>query len=265
MDMTMRNGWRIILYAGAAALLLQSGAAFAADAVAAAEKLRGEAHLTRAGGDQPVIVGTAFETRDRVATGAGARLKIAFKDGSTLTLSENTAIEITQYAVNQAGGARNVLLTALSGLVNVVASKSGEANFNYQVRSSNAYSAVRGTNWIVAAEASATSFYVVEGLVEVGTGGGSRVVVEQGKSVSVNAQGGMTAVQPIPAALMRQVLDATDVASANAAPESAPAATTTPAPAETPADSPAPAPAAPNKTTTPGKSGGSGGGGHSHM
>jgi ferric-dicitrate binding protein FerR (iron transport regulator) len=260
--MTIQYARRIGLYVCAAALLLHSGAALAADAVAAAEKVRGEAHLTRAGADQAVIVGTAFMTRDRVATGAGARLKIAFKDGSFLTMSENTAIEITRYAVNPAGGSRNVLLTTLSGLVNVVAAKTREANFNYQVRAGNAYSAVRGTNWIVAAGISAASFYVVEGLVEVGTGGGARAVVGQGKSISVDAKGGMSAVQPIPPELMKQVLDATDVASASAAPEAAPAATTTPAPAEAPATSPAETPAAPAKTTPERqKSGGGGGGG----
>lgn len=252
--MTIRYAWRIGLYACAAALLLHAGTARAADTVAAAEKLRGEAHLTRAGGDTPVVVGTPFEIRDRIATGAGARLRIAFKDGSTLTLSENTAIEITRYAVNPGAGSRNVLLTALSGLVNVAAAKSGEANFNYQVRTSSAYSAVRGTNWIVAAESSASTFYVIEGRVEVGTGGGGRVVVDQGKSVSVDAQGGMSAVAPIPPDLMKQVLDATDVASAAAAPEAAPISTPAPAPAETPD---APAKAAPQRQKS--DSGGHGG------
>lgn len=262
--MAIRLNSRLHLSACAGFLLFLSGPAVAADAVGQAEKLRGEAHIQRAGADLPVAVGTPFELRDRVQTGAGARLKIAFRDGSTLTLAENTAIEITRYAVSS-GASRNIALTLLSGMANVVAAKSGEPSFNYQVRTSGAYSAVRGTNWIVGSLAAGSSFYVLDGLVEVGTGGGSRVVVDAGQSVSVDAQGAMSTVQPIPPDLMRQVLDATDVASANAAPETAPPATTAPAtaPDETPSNPAAPSPPA-KSTPTREKSGG-GGGGHGHM
>ena len=79
------------------AMLLVSviaGMAQAADGVARAVKVRGEVMVTRAGADQPVAEGTAFQRRDIVKTGAKARLQIGFADGSIVTLNTNSRVAV---------------------------------------------------------------------------------------------------------------------------------------------------------------------------
>ena len=256
-----RIGARHRVWACAIAMLLVSVIAGVAQAqgIAQATKVRGEVMVTRAGADQRVVVGTAFQLRDVIKTGAKARVQIGFADGSVVTLAENSALSIDRFTLN-AGTARSVTLSALSGVVNAVATKSGESKFDYQVKTAQGYSAVRGTHWIIAVQAAISTFFVVDGLVEVGTMSGSRTVVEAGNSVTVSSGAGLGAAQPFPAEIMNQLTDETDPDSASAAPAAPEAPAAAPAPAEqAPETTDTETPAAPNKNRE--KSGG-GGGGH---
>jgi len=240
------------------AALMIAGVAKAADDIAQATKVRGEVLVTRAGADQPVAVGTAFQLRDIVKTGAQARVQIGFADGSVVTLAENSALSIDRFTL-KAGTARSVSLSALSGIVNALATKSGEAKFDYEVRTGQGYSAVRGTNWIIAVQSAVSTFFVVDGVVVVGTVAGNRAVVEAGNSVTVSAESGMGAPQPIPPDVLNGLTDATDVASANAAPEAPEAPAAAPAPADQDPDAAdSETPAAPKNTKSREKAGGGG-------
>jgi hypothetical protein len=199
----------------------------------------------------------ALQVKDIIKTGAKARVQIGFADGSVVTLAENSALSIDRFTLN-AGTARSVTLSALSGVVDAVATKSGESKFDYQVRTAQGYSAVRGTHWIIGVQAAISTFVVVDGLVEVGTLSGSRTVVEAGQSVTVSSESGLGAEQPVSPEIMNQLTDETDPDSANAAPAAPEAPAAAPAPAETDPDTTdSETPAAPSKP----KSGGSGGGG----
>jgi len=246
------------------ALLLVSAVASVAQAqgVAQAAKVRGEVVMTRSGADQPVVAGTAFQLRDQVRTGAKARLQIAFSDGSVVTLGESSALSIDRFSVTP-GASRNVALTVLSGIVNAIATKSSEAKFDYQVRTPNSYSAVRGTHWIIAVETAISRFFVVEGLVEVGTLSGSRAVVEAGNSVTVSSESGLGVPQPIPPDVLNQLTDATDAESAGAAPAAPEAPAAAPAEQEQEDQSESESPA-PTKTDRQKSGGGGGGGGGGH-
>jgi hypothetical protein len=163
----------------------------AADAIAQLAKLRGVVTVSRAGADQPAAAGMALALHDTVKTGAAARAQIHFADGSEVTLGENTVLVIDHFVFEPSAGSRSVVLSVLNGAVSAVATKSGDGAFDYQVRTPQGYSAVRGTKWIVAAQGDTTRMLVINGLVEVGGKLGNRVVCEAGETVTINAQKGL--------------------------------------------------------------------------
>jgi hypothetical protein len=193
----------------AAIVVIAQAPARAADAIGQLVKLRGEVTVTRAGADQPATAGMALALHDTVKTGAKARAQIQFADGSTVTLGENTALAIDRYALNPAAGSRNVLLSVLSGAANAVVTKSGQGYFDYEIRTSDGYSAVRGTNWIIAVQNATTRMVVIDGLVEVGSKTGNRVVCEAGETVTISAESGLGTPSDAAPEVIKQFQDAT--------------------------------------------------------
>ncbi len=200
--------------------------AFAAAFVAQAVKTRGDIRITRDGSDMSCSQGTAVQLGDVIKTGAGARLRLRFVDGSILALGENTKLSIDLFAVDAANKSRTVVLTVLEGIVNAAAAKSGESKFDYQIKTATGYSAVRGTKWIVAFQKTLMTVYVLNGTVEFGgMGDQPPILVNTGQWGSVDASGMFSAVQPTTPELLKPVLDATDDTAMNSAP---PPSTTTP-------------------------------------
>lgn len=193
----------------AAIVVIAQAPARAADAIGRLVKLRGEVAVARAGADQAATAGMALVLHDTVKTGAKARAQIQFADGSTVTLGENSALEVDRYALNPAAGSRNVLLSVLSGAVNAVVTKSGQGYFDYEIRTTDGYSAVRGTNWIVAVQNATTRMVVISGLVEVGSKTGNRVVCEAGETVTISAESGLGTPSDAPPEIIQQFQDAT--------------------------------------------------------
>ena len=126
--------------------LLMMGDAFA-DPVAKVVKLTGEVTLTHNGSDRAVTVDTALNVGDVVKTGARARLRLKFIDGSILSFAEQTTISIEQFDYNSGSQSRNVILNIAGGIINAAATKSASGDFNYRVHHGDVYSAVRGTEW----------------------------------------------------------------------------------------------------------------------
>jgi len=181
----------------------------AAGFVGQAVKTLGDVHITRDGANITAGPGTALQLGDVIKTGPGARMRLRFVDGSILTLGENTALSIDIFAVDGTNKSRTVVLTLLSGIVNAAAAKSGEDKFDYQIKTANAYSAVRGTKWIVNAPKGSTGVYVLNGQVELGTGAGHPALIPAGSWSSVDAQGKLSPVQPTTPAMLQPLLDAT--------------------------------------------------------
>jgi hypothetical protein len=191
-------------------LLLIASQSFAAAFVAQAVKVRGDVRISRDGaGDMSCSMGTALQLGDVVATGPGARLRLRFVDGSILALGENTKLSVDLFAVDASNKSRTVVLTVLEGIVNAAAAKSGESNFDYQIKTANGYSAVRGTKWIVALTQAAMNVYVLNGVVEMGGSSSEPVLVNAGQWGSVDPSGKVSAVQPTTPQMLQPVLDAT--------------------------------------------------------
>jgi hypothetical protein len=142
--------------------VLGTEGALAAESVGEVTKLRGQARVSRAGGNVMLAEGTKVEAGDGVVTGPDARLKIQFKDGSTMTLGENSKLNIDTAKFD--GGKRNIAATLLDGVVRAAVAKADEGS-NFQVSSSLVTSAARGTEWIMSIKDHTTSLLVLEGTV----------------------------------------------------------------------------------------------------
>jgi hypothetical protein len=175
-------------------------------------------------------MGTALQLGDVIKTGPGARLRLRFTDGSILVLGENTRMSIDLFAVDVSNKSRTVVLTVLEGIVNAAAAKSGESKFDYQIRTANGYSAVRGTRWIVAFQKSVMSIYVLNGVVELGAEGGKPpALVNAGQWGSLDRSGTLSPIQPTTPEMLKPVLDATnDTAGGATAPSTPPTSPTVP-------------------------------------
>jgi hypothetical protein len=193
-----------------ATFLSMTGSALA-DFVGQATKVTGDVKVSRDGADLPVSVGTAFQLGDVIRTGPGARLRVRFIDGSILTFAQTTTLSIDIFSIDSSNKSRSVILTMLQGIVDAAAAKSGESKFDYEIHTGSGYSAVRGTEWIVAAQPATTSVFVISGMVEVGTasGGGKPVLVDRGKWVKVGLQTGVGTIQPTTPDVLQPMLDAT--------------------------------------------------------
>jgi hypothetical protein len=206
------------------AILLESRA-FAADFVAQAVKTRGDIRIIRDGGDISCSMGTAVQLGDVIKTGAGARLRLRFVDGSILVLGENTKLSVDIFAVDAANKSRTVVMTVLEGIVDAAAAKSGENKFDYELKTTSGYSAVRGTKWIVAFQKALMSVYVLNGTVEMGGNGDNPpVLINTGQWGAIDGDGALSPPTPTTPEQLKPVLDATDDNAMNAVPPS----TTTP-------------------------------------
>jgi hypothetical protein len=136
--------------------------ALAAESVGEVTKLRGQARAVRGGQNVMLAEGTKIEAGDGVVTGPDARLKVQFKDGSIITLGENSKLNIDKAKFD--GAKRDIAATLLDGVVRAAVAKAG-AGSNFQVNSSLVTSAARGTEWIMSIKDHTTSLLVLEGTV----------------------------------------------------------------------------------------------------
>ena len=134
----------------------------AADSVGTVTKLRGQARAVRGGGNVMLAESAKIEAGDGIVTGPDARLKIQFKDGSVITLGENSKLNIETAKFE--GTKRDIAATLLDGVVRAAVAKAGEGS-NFEVSSSLVTSAARGTEWIMSIKDHTTSLLVLEGTV----------------------------------------------------------------------------------------------------
>ena len=134
----------------------------AADSVGSVTKLRGQARVARGGGNVMLAEGAKIEAGDGVVTGPDARMKIQFKDGSVITLGENSKLNIETAKFE--GAKRDIAATLLDGVVRAAVAKAGEGS-SFAVSSSLVTSAARGTEWIMSIKDHTTSLLVLEGTV----------------------------------------------------------------------------------------------------
>lgn len=120
---------------------------------------------------------------ERIVTGAGAQILVAFTDGSRLTLGADSAL-LLDGARLAPGGSLNGWVEILFGIVRVLL-RPGERPDGFEIRSRAAVASVRSTEWIVEARGAETDVFVIEGRVAVAGRAGATVLLNPGEGVTV--------------------------------------------------------------------------------
>ena len=176
--------------------LAQSALAQAVDA--RAYNVRGLATLSSAArsGKFPLRKFDVLKPGDMIETDATGRVVISLSDGSLITVLPNSRIVLKDF--RQAVNLRE-LLEVLLGRVRVKIHHLGKRPNPYRVNSPVASIAVRGTEFIVAVQASTETWVaVLAGLVEVTplTQPGNRRLLERGRSIVVRPGGDIGSLLP---------------------------------------------------------------------
>ena len=99
-------------------------------------------------GSRTAVVGTPVYMNNQLRTGANARLKITFSDGSDLTLGENARVVVDQFVYNPSKSKGAVVLSAAQGAFRFAGGKiEGMQEKKVVVNTPSAALAVRGTHF----------------------------------------------------------------------------------------------------------------------
>src|SRR4029453_4700202 len=125
-------------------LLPFNSRAMAAGQVGTVTQVQNQAQV----GFRTAVVGTPVYMNNQLRTGANARLKITFSDGSDLTLGENARVVVDQFVYNPSKSKGAVVLSAAQGAFRFAGGKiEGMQEKKVVVNTPSAALAVRGTHF----------------------------------------------------------------------------------------------------------------------
>jgi hypothetical protein len=128
--------------------------------------LLGSASVQRVDGTGPAPLALRSEVHegDTVRTGKGARLRIALRDDSILSLGADGELRLDHLAQSARSGTRGSLFTLALGYLRAVVGHLQRDSL-FQIRSPSMVAAVRGTDWIESYAAGKTELFVANGRV----------------------------------------------------------------------------------------------------
>lgn len=131
------------------------------------EQQAGDATAFRGGRSSPLTPGAAVNAGDRIHTGRGARIAIAFVDGLRLVVGPESAITLSRHVVGPDDSRLGAIYALFGGIVRLLAPpRPGPSEIAIVTRA--AVASVRSTEWIVDEKPSgATGVFTVTGVVEV--------------------------------------------------------------------------------------------------
>ncbi|MBK8161369.1 MAG: FecR domain-containing protein [Rhodospirillaceae bacterium] len=138
----------------------------AAKVVGKAILTSGDAVITRDDVTRSLLDGDLVENGDLVRSSDNGRLKIVLEDGSVLSLGPNSLLRVSEVHIVNDPPARYVGLDMIVGFLRIFASKSGNRS-RFDVTTRHAVTAIRGTEFGLSVDASATKVLVFEGNVLV--------------------------------------------------------------------------------------------------
>ena len=125
-------------------LLPFNSRAMAAGQVGTVTQVQNQAQV----GSRTAVMGTPVYMNNQLRTGANARLKITFSDGSDLTLGENARVVVDQFVYNPSKSKGAVVLSAAQGAFRFAGGKiEGMQEKKVVVNTPSAALAVRGTHF----------------------------------------------------------------------------------------------------------------------
>jgi hypothetical protein len=124
-----------------------------------AKVVGGEVRVLGAQGVRTLAAGDAVFAGDRLVSGKYGLASVVLRDGTTLVLGNNSQLQIQKFAFDATTANGNVLVELLQGSIRVVTGLISKINPDaVQVKTSTLLVGVRGTDFIVEAEAPLLSF-----------------------------------------------------------------------------------------------------------
>jgi len=156
--------------------------AAAAAAVGTVTQVQNQAQV----GAKTAVVGTPVSMNDRLRTGANARLKITFGDGSVLTLGENANVVIDQFVYNPSKSSGAVVLSATQGALRFAGGKiENMQQKKVLVNTPSAALAVRGTHFWAGPIDGQYGVLLLSGRLDVSNQGGAVTLKRPGEGTDI--------------------------------------------------------------------------------
>lgn len=166
--------------------------------VAAAEPTVGEVvekvgsvAVLRSGGSGRLSAGDPILENDLVVTGAEARARIRFTDGTTLAIGSGSQLAVVEYLREDAGNRRRGVLSLLIGIVRAVVAPDAERP-GLDIETRVAVASVRSTDLVVESAVGGAAVVTLEGEVAVASrppGPVETVVLTEGMGTDVPPEG----------------------------------------------------------------------------
>jgi len=150
-----------------------------------ATRLKPEAGARLDGKARVLAVGTGLHRDEQVWTARGARLEIAFADGSRVTLGENARLVLDAFVLPEGGGAGDQVLRSISGALRFVGGAVDKSG-NTRIVTPIATMTVRGTEFFAGPIDGAYGVFVFDGSVDVATAAGS-VTLRKGEGTTLTS------------------------------------------------------------------------------
>lgn len=163
---------------------LYPGAA-AAQTVGKVTKVQKQAQV----GSRTAVVGTPVRMNDKLRTGAGARMQVTFRDGTTLTLGENARVGIDRYVYNPAKSTGAMALSQSKGALRLATGKlRNMKKKDVTVATPVAALAVRGTDFWSGPIDGHYGAYLVKGKVSVRNRHGGVMLSKPGQGTDIRTR-----------------------------------------------------------------------------
>jgi hypothetical protein len=154
---------RVLCVLAAALVMLWVQAATAADVIIGqVTGVRGDVFREHAGGREPVRTGAAVRLGETLAC-YGGKARVQLNDGTIVSIGENSRISFSNYRAVENGFTTQ--LSVGSGVFRLFVNRLTDGAFT--VESETAVAAVRGTDWVMDAQADTTGVAVLSGAVAV--------------------------------------------------------------------------------------------------
>lgn len=192
--------------------LLASTAIAWADPVGQVIKLSGNATVTRENATAPLVLGAALEPGDLLATDASGRVRLQLIDGSIINLGSQSEFSIDSVMSSDPAMGRQVSLDLLNGALRAFAAPATPKS-RFEIRTPNAITAVRGTEWGILTGQQQSDVLVLSGRVGVRKNeisGQSAISLTQSLGVTVT-DAGLGQITRWPQARVDALVSATDV------------------------------------------------------
>jgi hypothetical protein len=123
-------------------------------------------HHTGSAGAERLHLQSFVYQEDRIQTMAASKAQLVLVDDTVLTLGPESSLRLTEYVYAPPSQEQKSVLQMVAGVFRVVVQKVLPGGV-FEVYTSNAVSAIRGTDWMVEVKPDATAVVVLEGQVAV--------------------------------------------------------------------------------------------------